>query len=76
MLNVEERVKLEGVEYEVKRLHAGEGGICCDKCDLKNCSQNRDLDAIKAKHFALSCHDLMPPRGYFKLVGKTRRSKH
>lgn len=68
MLNVGERVKLEGVEYEVKRTPIGSGKISCDLCDLKNCSLSKDLDAIKAKHFALSCVTLTPPRGYFKKI--------
>lgn len=67
MLDVGERITLEGQEYEVKRVK-DRSMLSCVLCDLKDCYKNRALDEVKAKHFALTCADLTPDSTYFKKV--------
>lgn len=66
MLNEKERIKLGKEEYEVTV--ATEDQSPCSLCDIKDCYMNKDLDAIKARHFALSCFNLVPDNAYFKKV--------
>ena len=76
MLNLGERVLLGNEEYEVEKIPKELEAVMinCDACDLKNCTLNKYLDEVKAKHFNQNCATLLPRGGYFKLVAKTRRS--
>lgn len=64
MLKNGEIVEIDGNKYEVIE----DEGMPCKQCELKDCYKSKGLDALKAKHFALSCVELIPLSACFKKV--------
>lgn len=67
MLEIGEKVKIGENTYEVTTAKSCE--LSCAVCSFKKeCNRSKAFDALKAKHFALHCVDLIPVRAYFKKV--------
>jgi hypothetical protein len=71
MLNFGDVVKLGENNYRVTR--TSETGTFyetnpCACCDLRDCTENKDFDALKAKHLVQYCMDIIPIKACFKLV--------